>query len=407
MVAAVLAILVIVDWLVAPAPERLRVRRFHSRLMSLGERGEIRWELCHPTKRRMRVAIADHLAPSLGADRRAVVTVPAGGTAHARTSICPSRRGLFALPGVTVRVFGPLGLAARQAFHRVETEMSVYPPLGSAAKADLWVRRTRLAEVGLRSAQFHGGGTEFDSLREYTIDDEYRRIDWAASARSSKPVVRTYRAEVDQRVICLLDAGRTMTGRVEGIPRFEHALDALVMLASVSTRLGDRCGVVAFDQSVRSSVPPARTTGQLGRVVEAVYRVQPGLVESDYHLAFGHVLASFPRRSMLVIFSELVESAVAESLVPALGLVARHHRVVVAAVSDPRILAWSEGSPPMGQAGDEVAYRREAARWTLQRRRRTASLLESRGVTVVDRLPGFLPHAVAETYARAKAMGSI
>ena len=93
-----------------------------------------------------------------------------------------------------------------------------------------------------------GPGTEFDQLREYVPDDEYRRIDWAATARAGRPIVRTFRAEQNQRVVCLLDNGRVMAGRVANVPRVEHAMDAVLTLARVSTGLGDKCGLVTFDQ---------------------------------------------------------------------------------------------------------------------------------------------------------------
>src|SRR3546814_2347229 len=112
--------------------------------------------------------------------------------------------------------------------------------------------------VGLCSAKGRGGGTEFDQLREYGVDDEVRRIDWAATARSGKAMVRTYRAERNQTVLLLLDNGRVMAGQVEGMPRVEHAMDAVMCVTTVATRLGDRCGLVVFDRAVRTIVPRSK-----------------------------------------------------------------------------------------------------------------------------------------------------
>ena len=128
--------------------------------------------------------------------------------------------------------------------------------------------------MGLRSARAKGGGTEFDQLREYGVDDDSRRIDWAATARSDRPIVRTYRAERNQRVICLLDNGRTMAGQVEGVARVEHAIDAVMMLTSVAERMGDMPGLVAFDHVVRAVVPPRSGHAQLASVTEDVYKRQ-------------------------------------------------------------------------------------------------------------------------------------
>src|SRR5947208_13972806 len=126
-------------------------------------------------------------------------------------------------------------------------------------------------------------------------------MDWAATARSQKAIVRTYRAERNQTVITMLDNGRIMAGRVDGVPRVEHAMDAVMMLTAVATRLGDRCGLVAFDRSVRSVVPPSHGRDQLGRVTEAMYTLEPQLAESDYRGAFTETLARFRRRALLVL----------------------------------------------------------------------------------------------------------
>ena len=258
---------------------------------------------------------------------------------------------------MVVRADGPLGLAARQVATAVPAVLRVYPPFRSRDEAELRINRARILEVGLRSAQGRGGGTEFDQLREYSVDDEFRRIDWAATARTGRAIVRTYRAERNQTVVSMLDNGRVMAGLVDGVPRVEHAMDAVMMLTAVATRLGDRAGLVAFDRTVRAIVPPGQTRTHLGLVTEAMYELEPELAESDYRGAFTQTLARFRRRAMLVIFTDLVEQAVGESLLPALPLIVRSHVVVIASVQDPEVVRWATAS--VESATD--AYRQAAA----------------------------------------------
>src|SRR5207245_4866320 len=113
---------------------------------------------------------------------------------------------------------------ARQRARSLPRLIQVHPPFRSKKEAELKINKARLLEIGLRSAQGRGGGTDFEQLREYGPDDEFRRVDWAATARSSKPIVRTYRAERNQTVIVLLDNGRLMAARVAYVPRVEHAM---------------------------------------------------------------------------------------------------------------------------------------------------------------------------------------
>ena len=401
---AVLLVVAVLDVAAAPSPGRLEVRRSLPPAVTLGAEAEIDWTVRNPTRRSLRIAIADELAPSLRAEtRRAAARVPAGGTLRASTPIRPARRGRFTLRDLVVRVEGPLGLAARQGTLTVPGTMRVYPSFRSKDEAELRIRKARILEVGLRSAQGRGAGTEFDQLREYTVDDEFRRVDWGATARLRRPIVRTYRAERNQTVLVLLDNGRVMAGRVDGVPRVEHAVDAVMMLTAVATGLGDRCGVVAFDREVRAAVPPGSGRAQLGRVVEALYDLEPVLAESDYAGAFSQTLARFRRRTMLVVLTDLVAPAVDEWLAPALPLILREHVVVVAGVSDPDVVRWS--TAPGGDAA--TVYRRAAALGALDTRRRTVTRLRGLGATVIDARPGELATGLADTYLRVKATGRL
>jgi len=401
----VLGVVAVIDAVLAPDPARVGVERELPGALTLGAGGgEVRWRVRNPVGRRLDVAIADELAPSLQASsRRFGLRLPASATVTARTHVDPLRRGRFEPRELVVRVDGPLGLASRQRRRALPGVMRVLPPFRSRKEAELRIDRAQMLEVGIRSAQGRGGGTEFDALREYSVDDELRRMDWAATARSDKAIVRTYRAERNQQVLVLLDNGRVMAGQVDGVPRVEHGMDAAMMLTAVATRLGDRCGLVTFDRSVRAVVPPANGKAQLQRVTEAMYDLEPQLVESDYQGAFATTLARFRRRALLVLVTELAEEAMAETLVPALPLLLSRHLVIVASVADPDVGRWASTAPGDGP----TAYRTAAAVGALERRARTAARLRGLGATVVDAPPGRLSPRLADAYLAVKASGRL
>jgi uncharacterized protein (DUF58 family) len=394
----------VMDAFLAPAPRRIVVERRLPAGVSLGGEAELGWTVRNTTGRPVRVMVADELAPSWRASTRRVGgRVPGRGRLVVTVRLRPARRGRFRPRRMVVRVEGPLGLGARQATRQLPGELRVFPSFRSKEEAELRIRKARMLEIGLRSARGRGGGTEFDQLRDYGIDDEFRRIDWAATARSGKPIVRTYRSERNQTVLVLLDNGRVMAGRVDGVPRVEHAMDAAMALTTVANGLGDRCGLVAFDREVRAVVPPRHGRGQLGRVVEALYDLEPALVESDYAGAFTETLGRFRRRTMLVILTDLAEHSVNEWLVPALPLIVREHLVVVAGVADPDVVRWSHAD-----AEDSASvYRQAAAIGALEDRRRVVARLRGLGATVVDARPGKLAPALADTYLDIKATGRL
>lgn len=401
---ALLVLVALVDSWIAVDPARLEVIRTMPAVLVQGTPGDVRWSIRNPTGARLRVAFADELAPSLAAiDRRRSGVVSAGATLTASTTVTPTRRGRFDVSEMVVRVDGVLGLGARQRTLQRPATLRVHPVFASSAESELRLNRARVVEVGLRSARGRGGGTEFDQLREYGLDDEVRRIDWAATARAGKAMVRTYRAERNQTVVLLLDNGRVMAGQVAGVPRVEHAMDAVQCLTTVATRLGDRCGLVVFDNKVRGVIPARAGREQLGRVTEAMYDLQPVLAESDYRTAFAETMGRFRRRSLIVLFTDLVEQAVGESLLPALPLLARHHVVLVAAVRDPEVSEWAAAAP--GSTSD--AYRMAAARASLAERERATARLRGHGAIVIDAPAGQLAARLADTYLDLKARGSL
>ncbi len=403
-VLAVVVLIGLIDWALARNPAAVEIDRQFPPSIVLGSRAQLRWVVTNTTNASIRLGFADQLAPSLrAAARRHALTLPAKGIARIEAEVHPERRGRFDIDDLSVRTFGPLGLFAKQR-NRVQPQLlRVLPQYRSKDEAELRVKKARLLEVGLRSAKGRGGGTEFDQLREYTTDDEFRRVDWAATARLGKPIVRDYRAERNQTVINLLDNGRTMAGRVADVPRVEHAMDAVMALTTVATRLGDKCGLLAFDRQVRAVVPPGRGSHQLGLVTEAMYDLEPVLLESDYRSAFTETLVRFRRRSMLVIHTELSAQSVGENLLPALPLIARNHVVIVAAVRDPDVQSWSSDAP---DAWPDV-YRQAAALDALAERQRTIARLRAFGAVVLDEPPGDLAPRLADAYLRVKAVGRL
>jgi uncharacterized protein (DUF58 family) len=400
----VLVAVALLDASLAPRPDSIAIERHVAPVVALFAKVPFTWTVHNPHGRRVQVRFADEMAPSLRAGVRGTeVRIAARSTVDVRTHCTPMRRGRFVIADLAVRVAGPLGLAARQATRHEPVVLRVHPLFPSRDEAELRVRQARVAEVGLRSTRGRGGGTDFDQLREYTPDDQFRRIDWAATARTGKAVVRDYRPERNQSVISLLDNGRVMAGRVDDVPRVEHAMDAVMMLTTLATGLGDRAGLVAFDRDVRSVVNPAPGRLQLTHVIEAMYDLDPVLSESDYRGAFAATLARFRRRSMLVLFTDLVEQAVGETLLPALPLIARHHLVVVAAVTDPDVARWAAESAHDGAE----AYRKAAALSALEERRRTTAQLRAKGATVVDAPPELLATRLADTYLSVKATGAL
>ncbi|MET0133444.1 MAG: DUF58 domain-containing protein, partial [Kibdelosporangium sp.] len=174
----------------------------------LGEPAEVTLTVENPGSARLRGLLRDAWPPSAGAVDRHTVHVAGGGRQVLTTALNPTRRGDRMAYRVTVRAFGPLGLAARQGSHEVPWTVRVLPPFASRRHLPAKLARLRDMEGRLRTLA-RGPGTEFDSLRTYAAGDDVRSIDWRATARSTDVMIRTWRPERDRQVLIVLDTGRT------------------------------------------------------------------------------------------------------------------------------------------------------------------------------------------------------
>ncbi|GAA1133288.1 DUF58 domain-containing protein [Citricoccus alkalitolerans] len=359
-------------------------------------------------RRRLRGSLRDAWQPSAGQvspsdrpDAAVALDVPAGERRRTVTTLVPRRRGTLRTGTVTVRSWGPLGLAARQVTHPVPGQISILPPFRS--RRHLPSRLARLREMDGRSAvQTRGGGTEFDSLRDYVRGDDVRSIDWRATARRQDVVVRTWRPERDRRVVIVLDTSRTAAARVDDEPKLDTGIEASLLLAALASAGGDRVEMLAFDRRVRSRVSSTEKGNLLHRMVTALAPVQPTLLAADWSHIPVEVAKVSRQRSLVVLLTDLDSASLQEGLLPVLPALTSRHQVVVASVADPQL---AEMARTRNDA--ETTFRAAAAERSGLERRAAARELEMHGVEVVDEEPHRLPPVLADTYLRLKAAGRL
>jgi uncharacterized protein (DUF58 family) len=399
-----LTILVAVDVWLAPPPVRLGVARSLPEVMQMGREEHLSLALRNPTDRSLSVVVRDATPPSAArVPRVASTTLGPRSLAVLDGVIAPGRRGWLHLGPITVRAAGPLRLAGRQRTLPIVDRVRVYPALPGRAEVSLWLDRARVLQAGERSAAFRGGGTDLDSLREYHPDDEFRRINWRATARVGKAITNVYREERNQQVMLLLDASRVMAGSIAGVPRFEHTLDAAIAVAELATRIGDRVGMLAFGSSVVAALPARGGHAQPRRILETLFALEPSLDAPAYRTAFAALVSRTRRRSLLVLFTELTEESAMEPLFDALPVVLARHLLIVGSVTDPDVVSLRDTDPG---SSDDV-YLSAAAAASLAARERAAGHLRGAGAVVEDREPGRLAGAVADRYLRFKGAGTL
>ncbi|MFI6125095.1 DUF58 domain-containing protein [Streptomyces sp. NPDC051064] len=403
-----LSLAILCDYALAAPVRTLQFTRSGDTSVRLGDTAAVQLTVTNPSRRRLRAHLRDAWPPSSWtseseqASSRHQFGVPAGERHRLTTFLHPSRRGDRQADRVTVRSFGPLGLAARQGYHRVPWTVRVLPPF--ASRKHLPSRLARLRELdGRTSVLTRGEGTEFDSLRAYVPGDDTRSIDWRATARQSAVAVRTWRPERDRHILVVLDTGRTSAGRVGDVPRLDAAMDATLLLTALATRAGDRVNLIAYDRRVRAQVQGRTARGDvLSTLVSTLATLEPELVETDARGLSTAALASAPRRSLIVLLTSLDAAPIEEGLLPVLPQLTQRHTVLVAAVADPHVEVMTHARGTV-----DAIYEAAAGTQAQAQRRRTADQLRRHGVTVVDAAPNDLAPALADAYLALKAAGRL
>lgn len=393
---AVLA-LVVADFLLAPRVSSLRIVRQVAPVISAGvtTRVHLRVESDRPVYGELRDLVSP--GPLVeGARQRLCCETEV--TLEWR--LTPMSRGDLLLGGVWLRMEGPLGLCARQASLPLTQTVRVFPELSALTRDALALARAN-ADDARRVVRQRSDGREFESLREYRAGDDGRSIDWKATARRGKPIVRVHQPERNQQVLLVLDCGRHMAGTVGPRRKLDHAVDAALRLAKVSLDQGDQVGVLAFGTAVRAHLPPRKGAEQLRAIATALYRVEATLEESDVGAALDVAFARQHRRSLVVVLTDLLDADSSLALVRrSLRLVPRHFLLVAALVDDElRAAALDVPRTPAS------AYERLGASRLEAETSGVVARLRDAGAHVVRSTPGTFGAATVSAYLDVKNRG--
>jgi uncharacterized protein (DUF58 family) len=318
---------------------------------------------------------------------------PADSTGNLEGRLVGRHRGRHTLGRTSVRVFGPLGLSGCDRALGQPIEVVVMPDLPGARRMAEARARGRLADAGRVRSRL-GLGTEFETIREYSTDDDVRQINWLASSRVGRPMSNQYRIDENRDLVCLLDSGRLMAAPLGSATRMDIALDALAALAVAADDAGDRVGVTAFAAAILRELRPRRRGAE--GVVRALFDLEPVEVDSDYQFAF--TAAARSKRALITLFTDLMDEEATSSLIEALPMLVRKHAVMAVSCIDTDLEAVVRTQP----VGVDDMLRQSVAIDLLAASARSASLIRRMGAVVVEESPSRLGEACVEGYLRLK-----
>jgi uncharacterized protein (DUF58 family) len=393
---AVLAALVAYDATMLRRAGPVTVERVLPERAAVGRAAEVTIRVRNGGATALVADVVDELPRDLVADEPRFDAVTLGGeeTVVLRHAIRPAARGDRVLGPVIVVLRSRLGLCRRLVVVPAGRPLRVYPDVTRFVRREALDLRRVLAALGVRPARRRGDGMEFDSLREFVVGDDPRRVDWAATARRGRPITRLYRHERRHTVMIALDASRLMGGRVGEQSKLDHAVDAALALAHAALVSGDRVGMLVFDREVRAYLPPRAHRRALGAFSEVCRTATPRAVEADYRALALALAVRQRQRALLVVLTDFVEADAVTLVAPALVL-ARRHRMLLVAVRDRAFTRLDAGA---AEAEPLELYRRVVLDELLHERESVLSRLRRAGVQTIDLVPEAITGAVLNRY---------
>ena len=248
--------------------------------------------------------------------------------------IRPTERGSYGFGRIRLFVRTPLALVERRFTKGDPKDVKVYPSYLMLRRYELLAMSNNLQEMGIKRIRRPGNNTDFDEIKDYVEGDDYRTINWRATARRHHLMVNVYQEERSQQVISVIDKGRMMHRAWRGMTLLDYAINAALVLSYVATRRDDRAGLVTFADHFDTFVPPERRSGQMQRLLEALYNQQTDFAETDFSQLLTGLTRSLSRRSLLILFTDFLGIHALERQLPILRQIALRHRLLIVFFSD-------------------------------------------------------------------------
>jgi uncharacterized protein (DUF58 family) len=391
----------IVDYLVSRKRlQNLEVRREFGSRFAIGEKTTVYLILKNNSNKSFFVHVKDEYPPQMHliGHREAKLVIDPKKYVKISYDLVPPKRGKYEFGVTAIRFLSNLKLVWCQSSLNASEFVKVYPNIGRAKNIFRKALGRQNLVVTERKIQRRGEGREFESLRDYVLGDELRHISWTATARRAKLTTKQYQIEREQTILIAIDSGRLMTGRIENETKFEIAIHAGLALMLMAARIGDNSGLVIFGRRIRRFIPPSKGIRHINTVLEALYDLEPELIEPSYSRAFRFIASNIKKRSLIIIITDLIDKDASERFLNALKLLRPNHLPLVTTVGDRDLYSVVSSIPK----DSKELFLQSAAEEILLQRETALKMVESIGGLAIDVTTSTLAPKLIETYLKIK-----
>ncbi|MBC7875197.1 MAG: DUF58 domain-containing protein, partial [Ferruginibacter sp.] len=257
------------------------------------------------------------------------VTIARNGHEELEYTLKPDTRGEYVFNDINVFAHAPLGLVKRRTIFPAQQIVKVYPSYVQMRRYQLLAVSNRLQEAGVKKIRRIGHSMEFEQIKEYVIGDDYRTINWKATARKEALMVNNYTDERSQQVYCLINKGRVMKMPFDGMTLLDHAINAALVLSNVALVRQDKAGLITFEKNLDTFILADKKPTQMNLVLETLYRQKTDFLEPDFEKLFSVIRNRITNRSLLVLFTNFESLESLQREMAALKKIAHYHLLLV------------------------------------------------------------------------------
>ncbi len=327
------------------------------------------------------------------------LTLPANSRKIITYSLRPVERGEYSFGAINIFTSSPIGFIQRRYQHDQNRMLPVYPSYLQMRKYELLAHSNRLSEAGIKKMRRIGHTMEFDQIRDYVVGDDYRTLNWKATARTARFMVNQYQDEKSQRVYSIIDKGRTMKSPFEGMTLLDYAINASLVLSNIAIYKQDKAGLITFSNTMGTLIPADRRRTQMHHILEALYNQKTEFRDASYELLSATILRKLTTRSLLFLYTNFETLYSLERQLPYLRHIAQRHLLVVVFFENTTLRDILNSSPTT----TEEIYRKTVAEKFSYEKRQIVKELERHGIIAVLTTPAGLTVDSINKYLELKA----
>jgi uncharacterized protein (DUF58 family) len=331
------------------------------------------------------------------------VSIKSGERKTVTYEVRPVKRGEYLFGSVNVYISSRIGLIQRRYTFSSNMNVPVYPSFIQMRKYELLAISNQLTTSGIKKIRKTGSNAEFDQVKEYVQGDEYRKINWKATARKNKLMVNQYQDEKSQAVYSVIDMGRVMRMPFDGMSLLDYAINSSLVISNIALLKQDRAGIITFSHKVQSTLIAERRNTQRHQILEMLYNQKTGYLESDYERLYIHIKRRITHRSLLLLYTNFETLSAMERQLLYLRKLSNDHLLVVIFFENTELAAFTKKK---AETTEEV-YNKVIAEKFEYEKRLIVKELEKHGIHSILTDPQKLSVSTINKYLELKARGLI